>query len=108
MTASIHAQVEILREALAQKFAAQQIILFGSQANGLAFSDSDIDLCVITSLRNRRKIDLLREIRRELGDRITLPLDILIYHEEEFFERAQLANTLEYKIRNDGVKVYER
>ncbi len=108
MTMQTSAQVELLRDTLAQKFGAKQIILFGSQANGKATHASDIDVCLITSLQNKRKIDLMREIRRELGDRISSPLDILIYSEKEFFERAQLGNTLEHKIMNDGVKVYEQ
>ncbi|NUO84266.1 nucleotidyltransferase domain-containing protein [candidate division KSB1 bacterium] len=107
MTIQARTQVELLRDTLTQNFGAKHIILFGSQANGEAANDSDLDLCVITSLQNKRKIDLMREIRRELGDRISSPLDILIYSEKEFFERAQLGSTLEHKIMTEGVKVYE-
>lgn len=107
MTKQTLEQIELLRDTLAQKFGAKQIILFGSQANGAAVSDSDIDICVIANLQNKRKLDLLREIRRELSPRVTSPLDILLYSEEEFFERARLGSTLEYKIMNEGVKLYE-
>ena len=68
--------------------------------------DSDIDLCVITDLNNKRKIDIIREIRRELIDLIFNPLDILVYSEEEFKERAGLRSTLEHKIMTNGMKVY--
>jgi hypothetical protein len=37
---------------------------------------------------------------------ISNPLDILVYTEKEFNERAGLRNTLEHKIMLDGIKVY--
>ena len=106
MTKQTTEQVEILRDTLAKKFDAKQIIIFGSYAYGKAAGDSDIDLCIITDLKNRRKIELIREIRRTLIDLISSPLDILVYNEDEFVERARLKNTLEHKILNDGIKVY--
>lgn len=108
MTQQTHTQVELLRDTLSQKFGAKQIFLFGSQSNGQFADDSDIDVCVITNLHNKRKIDVLREIRRELLNRVASPLDILVYSEEEFAERARLGNTLEHKIMNEGVKLYEQ
>lgn len=105
MTLQTREQVQLLRDTLSQKFGAKQVFLFGSQADGKFADDSDIDVCVITNLHNKRKIDVLREIRRELLNRVASPLDILIYSEEEFAERARLGNTLEHKIMNDGVKI---
>jgi predicted nucleotidyltransferase len=99
-------QIKLLRNTLAGKFDAKQIILFGSHAYGKAAKESDIDLCIIADLKNKRKIELMREIRRELVDLISNPLDILVYNEDEFIERAKLANTLEHKIMRDGIKVY--
>jgi predicted nucleotidyltransferase len=99
-------QIKLLRDTIAGKFGAKQIFLFGSHASGKAREESDIDLCVIADLKNKRKIDLITEIRRELIDRISSPLDILVYNEEEFNERARLRTTLEHKILSDGVKVY--
>jgi predicted nucleotidyltransferase len=106
MAAQMNEQIKLLRDTLADKFGAKQIILFGSHASGKAEKDSDIDLCVITDLKSKRKIDLMREIRRELLDRISSPLDILVYNEDEFKERARLRTTLEHKILSDGIKVY--
>ena len=108
MTLQTREQVQLLRDTLSQKFGAKQIFLFGSQANGEAARDSDIDICVVANLQNKRKLDLLREIRKELINRVTSSLDILLYSEEEFFERARLGNTLEHKIMNEGVRLYEQ
>jgi predicted nucleotidyltransferase len=76
-------QIEILKNTLKEKFAVKQIFVFGSHAYGEPDKDSDIDLCVITDLDNKRKIDIIREIRRELIELISNPLDILIYSEKK-------------------------
>jgi predicted nucleotidyltransferase len=102
----ISEQIEKLKNTLKKKFPVKQIFIFGSHAYGQPNKDSDIDLCVITDLNNKRKIDIIREIRRELIDLISNPLDILIYSEKEFKERAGLRSTLEHKILTNGLKVY--
>ena len=89
-----------------KRFAVKQIFIFGSHAYGKPDKESDIDLCVIADLNNKRKIDIIREIRRELIDLISNPLDILVYSEKEFTERAGLTSTLEHKILMSGMKVY--
>jgi predicted nucleotidyltransferase len=102
----VNEQFELLKNTLKEKFGAKQVFIFGSYAYGEPDQDSDIDLCVITDLNNKRKIDVIREIRRELINLISNPLDILVYSENEFEERAGLRNTLEHKILMDGIKVY--
>jgi predicted nucleotidyltransferase len=102
----VNEQFELLKNTLKEKFGAKQVFIFGSYAYGEPDQDSDIDLCVITDLKNKRKIDVIREIRRELINLISNPLDILVYSENEFEERAGLRNTLEHKILMDGIKVY--
>jgi predicted nucleotidyltransferase len=102
----ISEQIETLKDTLKKKFPVKQIFIFGSYAYGEPDKDSDIDLCVITDLNNKRKIDIIREIRRELINLISNPLDILIYSEKEFNERAGLRSTLEHKIQMSGIKVY--
>ncbi len=102
----ISEQIEVLKNTLKKKFAVKQILVFGSHAYGVPDEESDIDLCVITNLDDRRKIDIIREIRRELIDLISNPLDILVYSEKEFKERAGLSSTLEHKILTNGIKVY--
>ena len=105
MEAQVSERIETLANKLREKFDVRQIFIFGSQAYGKPDEESDIDLCVITDLKNKRKIDIIREMRRELMDLISNPLDILVYTEKEFDERAGLRSTLEYKILLDGIKV---
>ena len=106
METQVSEQIEMLVNKLKEKFNVRQIFIFGSQAYGKPDEESDIDLCVITELKNKRKIDIIREMRRELIDLISNPLDILVYTEKEFNERAGLRSTLEHKILRDGIKVY--
>ena len=106
MAVQISRQIELLTNTIAKKIGAKQIIVFGSYAHGNSDKDSDLDLCVIIDLKDKRKIDIIREIRQELIDLISSPLDILVYSEKEFNERARLKNTLEHKIMKDGMRVY--
>ena len=82
---------------------ATKIYLFGSYAYGTPNEDSDIDLCILTD-ENRRKLEILREIRRNVGD-INYPLDILVYKTDEFNERVNNKYIMESKIYKDGVEL---
>ncbi len=82
---------------------ATKIYLFGSYAYGTPNEDSDIDLCILTN-ENRRKLEILREIRRNVGD-INYPLDILVYKTDEFNERVNNKYIMESKIYKDGVEL---
>lgn len=105
---NISEEINLLRDTLTTKFEVRQIILFGSFAYGEPNKDSDIDVCVITDFCGKRKIDLIREMRRELANLISSPLDILLYYGHEFEERSRLSGSLEYKILTQGVKIYEQ
>ena len=82
---------------------ATKIYLFGSYAYGTPNEDSDIDLCILTN-ENRRKLEILREIRRNVGD-INYPQDILVYKTDELNERVNNKYIMESKIYKDGVEL---
>ena len=82
---------------------ATKIYLFGSYAYGTPNEDSDIDLCILTD-ENKRKLEILREIRRNVSD-INYPLDILVYKTDEFNERVNNKYIMESKIYKDGVEI---
>jgi len=86
----------------------QKIYLFGSFAYGKPSNDSDIDLCIIIRDNQARKRDLIKSIRKSISKVATVPVDILIYNEEEFSKRAKLCSTIEYKIANEGISIYEQ
>lgn len=91
-----------LVDVIKSNFEIQQVIIFGSYANGTRDNESDIDICIITN-EDKRKLDLLRSIRELLYPFITQPVDLLVYKNDEFEERSILRNTLEYKIKKEGL-----
>ncbi|MBD3377225.1 nucleotidyltransferase domain-containing protein [candidate division KSB1 bacterium] len=96
-------QINSLVSILTSKFPIKDIFLFGSYAKGNDSVTSDLDLCVTTRLANKRKIDLIRAIRKEISDTVDIPMDILVYDMDEFQQRAAHKNTFEYKIRNQRI-----
>lgn len=86
----------------------KKIYLFGSFAYGSPNDDSDIDLCILTSDTSMRKRDLIKSIRKSIVKVATMPVDILVYDEDDFFQRSVLESTIEHKIANEGVSVYEQ
>ncbi|KNZ70432.1 DNA polymerase beta domain-containing protein region [Thermincola ferriacetica] len=95
-------------DTLQENIRPKKIYLFGSYAYGQPDKESDIDLCIITDDNGKRKIEVLREARRALTSIVSQPIDLLVYRNEEFEERARLSTTLEYKIMNEGIMLYEQ
>lgn len=95
-------EINTVTEKILKKFNPSKIFLFGSYAFGTPTSDSDLDLCIVTDLAGKRKLNIIREIRREISSILHGSLDILLYGNDEFSQRASLSNTLEYKILHEG------
>jgi len=86
--------------------AVQKIYLFGSYADDTYTDESDLDLCIITSLDGMRKIDVLRQIRKAILRDVDMPIDLLIYEQDEFEQRSSLTTTMEHKIAREGVLLH--
>jgi len=84
-----------------------KVILFGSYAKGEETPDSDLDLCVITPVKDKRPIDITIDLRMKLWDVQTMPLDLITCNQDNFSYRAAYAGTLEREIAEHGVTVYE-
>jgi predicted nucleotidyltransferase len=102
---NIQNQISTSTEEVLRKYSPKRIFIFGSQATNNARSDSDLDLCITLNLKGQRKIDLIRMIRHELIKSMDYPLDILIYDNEEFDERAKYKSSFEYKISKQGILI---
>ena len=85
-----------------------KIILFGSLARGEDSADSDIDLCALTDITNRRTADITVELRRKLIGIKKLPLDLFTFRADDFKERAKSHSTFEHIIDSEGVVLYDR
>jgi len=81
--------------------------LFGSYAYGNPNQDSDLDICILTDDKSKRKIEIMRILRKAIKKVQSFPVDLIVYYNDEFNERAKLNCTIEHEILLKGVKIYE-
>ena len=94
---------DVVRQ-IAEKFAPQKIILFGSYSYGHPRPESDVDLLVImeTTLRSvQQEIEICKNLDYEFG------LDLLVYTPEKLAERIALGDSFLREVTRDGKVVYE-
>jgi predicted nucleotidyltransferase len=97
-----------ISQAIKSAVQAERIYLFGSNAYGTPGNDSDIDLFIVIPDVGIKPLEAIRQARFAL-----IPLkrktsvDILADYRSRFELRRKL-NTLERKIANEGILLYER
>ena len=106
VTTELRRYLDDLIKRIGQEIPVEEIFLFGSYAYGTPNEDSDIDLCILAKLNGHRKVDLIRRARKAIAPIAFYPVDILVYDKDDFMRRSNVGSTLEYKIKNEGVKVY--
>lgn len=104
----IQQEINNIINQITQNIPISEIYLFGSYAYGTPTSESDIDLCIITNDNETRKRELVLKIRRAIAAATDIPVDTILYRHDEFYERADLPFTMEYKIKNEGINLYKR
>ena len=86
----------------------EKIILFGSYAYGMPREGSDYDFFVVLKDDSEKPILVLQKIYRTLARRpMPTPVDVLANYKSRF-EWRSTQPTIERKIANDGVILYER
>jgi uncharacterized protein len=98
--------IEIIKDKLVAVYNPITIYLFGSYAWGEPNEDSDIDMLVIINHSEEKPNHRLKPAYATLRG-LGVPKDILIYTKEEFDRNALEPSTLFYKVKNEGVKLYE-
>lgn len=83
-----------------------EVYLFGSYAYGNPNDDSDLDICIVAQDKSLRKIEIMKNIRKAISHVVTMPLDLLVYYNDEFKERSETNFTMEHEIKFHGVKLY--
>lgn len=83
---------------------AEQIVLFGSYASGLADEGSDLDFLVIESEVPNRAQEMVR-LRRSLRS-LRVPVDILVYSRAEVAQWGQQTGTALYWALKEGRVVH--
>jgi len=86
----------------------EKIILFGSHAYGTPRKESDYDFFVVLKDDSEKPILVLQRIYRNLAKRpMLIPVDVLANYKSSF-EWRSTQPTIERRIANDGVVLYER
>jgi len=108
MTEQVQTELNSIVKTIADTGLASKIILFGSMASGESTPDSDIDLCVLTPITDRRPRDMKVDLRMAILDIQKTPLDLLMYNQESFAEHASRPTSFEHMISTQGKVLYER
>jgi len=93
---------------IAEQFQPQQVILFGSYADGYPTPDSDVDLLIVKPIKQSRVKDKVA-IRRAwwpLMRRATpLSFDLLLISPEEFSSSKYEESNFHAKIKSRGLRI---
>ena len=98
--------IEEMVDLIVERFAPEQVILFGSHARGDAGPDSDVDLLVVMPLKGSKREKQI-EIRVALHD-IPVPKDIVVSTPQEFAWRRNIIGTIEEPASREGKLLYAR
>jgi predicted nucleotidyltransferase len=101
-------EITVIAEAIKSAIPVERIYLFGSYANGEPSNESDYDFFVLIPDDGIKPLDAMREARFSLIPlNRKIPVDIIADYKSRFEQRSKL-NTLERKVANEGVVLYER
>jgi predicted nucleotidyltransferase len=89
-----------------QGYDPDKIILFGSYANGIPDEHSDLDLLIIKNSQKTRPERGI-EVRRLLSGAL-IPMDILVYTDQEIKESSNNRYSFIYHALKSGKTLYER
>jgi predicted nucleotidyltransferase len=106
MTSSATRDLPVILQTITEIAKPEKVILFGSQADGSAGPDSDIDLfLVVDAPEGVNKIQ--SAIRERLFKRITSPLDLVFCSPHRFLERSGWSASFEGGIAKRGIVLHE-
>ena len=105
MEQRIQRELDIIKEGILQTVPAEAIYLFGSYAYGTPTDDSDLDIYVVVPENTGDLIDLQANIRMNLWQKKSLPMDLLL-GKSSVFNRRKQGLTLENVIAEKGVLLH--
>ncbi|MCL1974992.1 MAG: nucleotidyltransferase domain-containing protein [Firmicutes bacterium] len=105
MEQHIKHELDIIKNGILETVQAEAIYLFGSYAYGNPHEDSDLDIYVVVPDMDIDLVNLRGEIRKNLWEKKTMPLDLLV-GKSSVFNRRKQGLTLENIIAQNGVMLY--
>jgi len=100
-------EITIIKDLIINAFVVEKIILFGSHAYGTPNDDSDYDIYIVIPNDGLRPIDAIGKAHLAMRGTGIKPVDFLA-GTLEVFERRSKQSTIERKIAQEGVVLYER
>jgi predicted nucleotidyltransferase len=98
-------EISLWVEEIIRVIPVEKIFLFGSQADGTAKSDSDLDIFVVADDSVSDCLNASIKIRKAAYSRQTMPADLIISNSNAFNKRKNLP-TLEHRIATEGQLIY--
>jgi len=95
-------ELEIIKNQIIERYRPDKIILFGSLARGVITENSDIDICIVKNIENKR--ELIADMY--LNIKASFPFDIVLYTPEEWVNNLKDKSSFAYKIFNEGRLLY--
>ena len=106
MNQAVADQIAILKNLILETIPVEQIYLFGSYANGIPTSDSDLDMYVIMKDDSPiPELEAEQKIALAFIGKKTMPADILVSKKSRFQNRLT-APTLEREVATKGMMIY--
>lgn len=105
MEERIQRELDIIKSGILQTVPAEAIYLFGSYAYGTPNEDSDLDIYVVVPESVGDLLDLQADIRLNLWDKKTMPIDLLL-GKTSVFNRRKQGLTLENVIAEKGILLH--
>ncbi len=100
------AKIPEIREKIIREIDPEKIILFGSYAWGKPTEDSDVDLFIIKNSNEPRRVRQVSLRKKLFGSGV--PMDLLVYTQEELNRRLELEDFFFEKIINNGKVIYAK
>jgi predicted nucleotidyltransferase len=98
-------QIEALSKQIAERFAPEKIILFGSYAYGIPHDNSDVDLLIIMDFTGRKlakRMEIWQQVQPEF------PTDLIIRTPSEMIWRYEQFDPLVRNAVDFGKVLYDR
>ena len=97
-------QIKAFSNKIAREYHPEQIVLFGSYAEGTPTPDSDVDLLVILPFKGRT-VDKTVEMRLKFHP--PFPIDLLVRTPQKVKQRLKMGDTFIQDILERGKVLYE-
>ncbi len=107
MNDKVKNELDRIVDTLADTGIVSRILLFGSYARGEETPDSDIDLCVLSPINDKRPIELMSGFRKKLRGVKTMPLDLFAFNHDEFYSYVDCPASFQHEIATNGILLYE-